>query len=117
MTKNYSFIFIALFLLSLPSLIYAQDIKIVDPLGLPAGADAPFELYGRLISGFTGIMGAVALFFFILGGFKLLTSGGNEEKIDKGRRILIWATLGLVVILSSYVILSYVIATVSTAVK
>lgn len=117
MIKKYSFFFILLIVTIVPLFTSAQDIKITDPLGLSAsGADAPYVLYGRLIKGFTGVMGAIALFFFIMGGFKWLTSGGNEEKVRKGKDTLVWATLGLTVILSSYIILSYVIATLTTTV-
>lgn len=114
MIKKYS-LYLVLFIVTIIPLFAnaAENITITDPLGLTS----PFDLYGRLIRGFTAVMGAVALFFFILGGFKWLTSGGNDEKVKKGRDTLIWATLGLTVILSSYIILSYVIATVSTAVK
>ncbi len=113
MIKKYFSRFITSLLIIAPLLANAtEDITIKDPLGLTS----PFDLYGRLIRGFTAVMGAVALFFFILGGFKWLTSGGNDEKVKKGRDTLIWATLGLAVILSSYIILSYVIATLKTAV-
>ncbi len=93
-------------LATLPLVAVAATVNLDDPLSLQGN---PFELYGRLIRGFTGLVGAVALFFFVLGGMKILTSGGKEEKIKSGKDTLMWATIGMAVILGSYFILSYII--------
>ena len=69
------------------------------------------QLYGRIIYAFLGLSGAVALVMFILGGFSWMTAGGNEEKVKKGRDTLIWASLGLVVIFSSYAVLKTIFET------
>ena len=58
---------------------------------------------GRVINGAMGILGAVALFVMIVGGFQWLTSGGNEEKIKKGTQAMLWAVIGIAIALSSYV--------------
>ena len=42
-----------------------------------------------------GILGAVALIFFIYGGLTWLTAGGSSERIEKGRKILIGAVIGI----------------------
>ena len=69
------------------------------------------QLYGRIIYAFLGLSGAVSLVMFILGGFSWMTAGGNEEKVKKGRDTLIWASLGLVVIFSSYAVLKTIFET------
>jgi len=43
----------------------------------------------RLKSYFTG---------WIYGGFNIMTAAGNAEKVEKGKQILLWATIGLIVI-------------------
>ncbi len=53
--------------------------------------------------------GMVAVVFVIVGGYYYLTARGNEEQATKGRQTLVYALLGL-----SIVILSYVIVTVLT---
>jgi hypothetical protein len=73
------------------------------------------ELYGRIIAGFLGIVGTVALVIFVWGGFLWLTSGGSPEKIKKGRDTLVWAILGLIVVFGSYIILKYVITAITKA--
>jgi len=71
------------------------------------------QLYGRIIYAFLGLSGAVALIMFILGGFSWMTAGGNEEKVKKGRDTLIWATMGLVIIFSSYAVLRTIFETLN----
>ena len=52
-------------------------------------------------------VGAVALLFFVFGGFIMLTSGGRSEWIDWGRRILTAALFGSALILMSFMIVRY----------
>jgi uncharacterized membrane protein YjfL (UPF0719 family) len=56
-----------------------------------------------------GIVGSIALLMFIFGGLTWMLSGGSAEKVKKGRDILIWSAIGLVVIFSSYAIVYFVI--------
>ena len=51
-----------------------------------------------------GIVGSIELLMFVLGGFTWLTSGGNPDRIQRGKSILIWATIGLFVIFAAYAI-------------
>ncbi len=37
-----------------------------------------------------------------------MTAGGASDKVKKGRDILVWATLGLALIFSSYAILNFI---------
>jgi len=75
------------------------------------------ELFGRIIQAMLGVVGSIALVMFIYGGFLWLTSGGSADKIKKGRETLVWAILGLVVVFTSYIILSYVLTAITTATK
>lgn len=50
------------------------------------------------------IAGTVTALFLMIGGFLYITSAGNEEQSEKGRKILINSVIGLVVIIMSYAI-------------
>lgn len=52
--------------------------------------------------------GIVALIFVIFGGFKFLTSGGEKEKVEGARKTLTWSIVGLILILSSFMIVRLV---------
>lgn len=58
-------------------------------------------------------IGAIAFVALIIGGFYWIFSGGNEERIKKGKDIMIWSLVGILIIFSSYAILSFVIKTLT----
>lgn len=80
--------------------------QLTNPLG--EGADIP-EIIARVIKAVLGMVGSIGLLMFVYGGFLWLTAGGNEDRVKKGREVLVWATLGLLVIFSAYAILNFVI--------
>ncbi|OGF21666.1 hypothetical protein A2316_01250 [Candidatus Falkowbacteria bacterium RIFOXYB2_FULL_38_15] len=49
-----------------------------------------------------GILGALALLFFIYGGVTWLTAGGSPERVDKGRKILIGAVVGIAITIGAW---------------
>ncbi len=114
--KNIIFIIIivAIFVV-LPSFVLAQTqltdpLKLIPPNATQAQKDAAIPtLIGRIISAVLGIVGSIALLMFIYGGFMWLTSGGITEKITKGKQVLVWAAIGLVVIFLSYTLVNFVI--------
>lgn len=55
-----------------------------------------------------GIVGALTLLMFIYGGFTWILSGGSSDKVQKGKDIILGAVVGLVIVFSSYMIVSYV---------
>jgi hypothetical protein len=63
--------------------------------------DARFVILGlvKTLLGFTSLL---ALIMVIYGGFIWLTAAGKEDRIKKGRDILVWATIGLVVLMAAW---------------
>jgi len=53
--------------------------------------------------------GAIAVVFVIIGGYFYMTAQGNEEQAEKGKKTLINAAIGIIVIILSYVIISVVV--------
>ena len=62
-----------------------------------------------------GFLGVIAVVIILLGGFKWMTSGGNEEKVKKAKQLIFQGIIGLVIVMSSYAIASFVITSISTA--
>ena len=60
----------------------------------------------RVILGFVGI---IALLIIIYAGFVWMTSAGNPERIDYAKRTLRNAVIGLIIILSAFAIVSFII--------
>lgn len=60
-----------------------------------------------------GITGSLTLLFFVYGGFVWLTSGGNTEQIQKGKKILSSALIGLIIVLASYLIVNFTLSAIT----
>jgi hypothetical protein len=73
----------------------------------PLGTSDIRVLAGRIINVFTGVAGSIALAMFVYGGFLMVTAGGNDEMIKKGKNAMVWAVIGLVVMFGAYAVLSY----------
>ncbi len=74
----------------------------------PLTSDDPAVIIGNIIKGILGLTGVIALVAFVAGGVIWMTSGGNADRVKKGRDILVWAVIGLFIVFSSYSILKYV---------
>ncbi len=73
----------------------------------------PAVLIGNLLAALLGVVGSVALGVFVLGGFYWVSSAGSEEKIKKGKDMILWASLGLAVIFASYAMVTFVIGAIT----
>ena len=70
-------------------------------------------LLGNIINSVLGIIGSLALVMFIYGGATWMLSAGNQEQVTKGKNILIWAALGLVIIFTAYALVRFVLTTIT----
>ncbi len=106
--------FLPTFLLLLPSLVLAAEDPAPNtnstiPLDNPLGASDVGGFIGNAINGVLGVVGALSLFYFVLGGLTWMTSQGSQEKVKRGKETLIWATFGLAMIFFSYALVNFVL--------
>ena len=59
-----------------------------------------------LLSWLTGLLAGI---FIIVGGFRLITSGGNKDTVKSARNTVIYAAVGLAVIILANLIINVVI--------
>jgi len=69
----------------------------------------PNVVIGRIINYIAGISGSLGLIMFIYGGGLWLFSAGNPEMVKKGKNAMIWSAIGITVILSAYILVSWVL--------
>jgi len=62
-----------------------------------------------------GLLGLIAVIMILIGGFKWMTAGGNEEKIESAKKLLTAAIIGLVIILLAWAIVIFAIGVLSNA--
>jgi hypothetical protein len=56
-------------------------------------------------------LGLIAVVIILIGGFKWMTAGGNEEKVSSAKKLLISGLIGLVIVLLAWGIATWVIGT------
>lgn len=90
----------------------AVSAQYVDPDDSKAGGVAKDtnlkDLLVRVINVLLGIAGLVAVIFLIVGGFRYITAGGNEEAAESGKKAIVNAIIGIVIIILSFVIVRVV---------
>ena len=105
---KYYFYALIVFFYALPA--HAQNTQLPNPLG----TTDPRVIAGTIIKGFISISGTIALLMFIYGGFLWMTAMGKPEVVDKGKKILLWTTLGIIIIASAYVLTTAVFNAITT---
>lgn len=105
MHLNIKKLLVALVLLAWPVLSLAQGVRLDNPLQV----SSPVEIFARIVTALVFFTGILAIVFFVLGGFRILTAAGNEEKFAKGKTILLYSVIGFIATISSYYILAQVI--------
>ena len=69
----------------------------------------------RIINVALGFLGIIAVVIVLIGGFKYMVSGGNEEKTTEAKNLIVSGIIGLAIILSAWAITSFVISRLITA--
>lgn len=113
--KKRKLFFILLFLLislfTFKQFAFAQD----DPFGLGGfnlvldNEIEPKSAIVNIINIVLGFLGLIAVIIVIYGGFVWMLSGGQAEKIDKAKKILKNGLIGIIIILLSWGIATFVI--------
>ncbi len=73
------------------------------------GNKDPRKIAPGIINVILGFVGIVAVILIIVGGFKWMTAGGNEDKVDEAKRLMIAGVTGLAIVLAAFGISVFVI--------
>lgn len=89
-----------------PSVVHAQSDLVGESYlqgsGLPS--TSPIVIVARIINVILGILGIITTVLMFYAGFLWLTSAGNEDKIDQAKQTISAAIIGLIIVLSAFVI-------------
>jgi hypothetical protein len=121
-TILFSLFFTVCLLLFSPVLVYGQGIV---PPDHPTATSCPAGYVGNCgnytVNDFIvlavnisrwilGIVGSLTLLMFIYGGTMFLISAGSSDKIGEARKIITAAVVGLLIVLASFLIIKFVLA-------
>lgn len=85
------------------------DLKTIgDKLGTGTPQKLP-ELIGGLINVFLSVLGIIFVVLVVYAGYLWMTAGGEATKVDKAKKLLGQAVIGLVIIVAAYAITAFVI--------
>jgi len=97
--KKFLAVFLFLFLLALPLVVGAQ-------------APDPEVILCKLLQKIKNIVAVIgfgiAVIILIIGGIQYMTAGGNPEKADKGKKLIINALIGIAIVFAAVFILALV---------
>ena len=65
-------------------------------------------IVARIINAALGLLGLVAVIIILYGGFLWMTAKGEAERVQKAKKLLIQALVGLVIIVMSFAIAQFV---------
>ena len=107
--KYFKIIILTIF--ALPLTAFAAESGFLDSLNCITDGDCQlvdvatgFILLTKLL---LGAMGAVALLYFVIGGFQWMTSQGNQEKVRKGQQTMTNTVIALFIAFTSYLLLNF----------
>lgn len=75
-----------------------------------AGNGTISGLATTIINILLGLAGIVAVFMIIIGGYQWMTARGNETQVTNGRKTLINALIGLVIVVLSFAVVQVVVS-------
>lgn len=89
----------------------AQDLNFGNEYAANTGLGErdPREIAASIINIALGFLGILAVVIILIGGFKWMTAAGNEDKVGEAKKIIVAGVIGLVIILASWGIASFVL--------
>lgn len=71
----------------------------------------------QIINVALSLLGIVAVVIILIGGFKWMTAGGNDENVTEARKWIFSGIIGLAIILSAFAVARFVLEQLYTATK
>ncbi len=89
---------------------------LTQPVFAATGDITSVESFIRsIITLLAGLAGLVATGFFVTGGFIYITSSGHPERLEKGKKTLLYSGVGLAITVAAFVISNIVSALATKA--
>jgi len=73
------------------------------------GNKDPRETVGEIINVAMLFLGIIAVGIILVGGFKWMTAGGNDEKVGEAKKLMGSGVIGLVIVLAAWGIATFIL--------
>lgn len=91
----------------------ATGVAYAGNIGLQGGGNDIRDVLVRGLQVVLGFLGIIAVLIVMWGGWLWMTSNGDPAKIDKAKKTLISAVIGLFIILAAFMVVTWIINTTS----
>jgi hypothetical protein len=124
----------SLFIVQLAPLAAAQDVTNQIQSGLCAGSNLDLNnidnpsgscsndalqrvnnIIRHIVNILSAIVGVVAVIMIIIGGFRYITSGGNDTSITSAKNTILYAVIGLVIVALAQVLVHFVLRNITNS--
>ena len=106
---------VAVFALTVLPALATIDPGLDYPASIGLGTKDLRQSVMEVVTVLLGFLGVLAIVIILWGGFRWLTSAGNEEKVGEAKKIITAGIIGLVIIFLSFAITSFVITQLMSA--
>ncbi len=100
--------------LILPYFVFAQSPldrmqNVADQSGYAKADETTIsEILGVVVNAFLSLLGVIFIVLMLIGGYHWMTAAGNQEKVDKAINTIRRAIIGLIIVVGSYAIWSFI---------
>ena len=78
------------------------------------GKEDPRTIIARIINTAMMCLGVIAVVIVLIGGFKWMTAGGNEDKVAEAKKLMGAGVVGMVIVLASWGIAQFIVKQLQT---
>ncbi len=120
--KTLSSLLILTFVLTIPYFVFAQNTssdngilnrldKVANTGGYNVGENVDITtIVGLIVQAVLGLLGVIFVILMVYAGYTWMIASGNETKVGKAKDMLQTAIIGLVIVLSSWAIWSFILS-------
>lgn len=81
-----------------------------SPIGSVNATSSVSTLVDDVINIFSWLVGSISIIMVIYGGFRYVTSGGNDSSISGAKNTIVYALIGLVIVALAQIIVHFVLS-------
>jgi len=113
----FSLLIVAVLILILPNVSFAQNSDqnlsdFANSAGIETTSSLP-TIIGRIVQVFLAVLGIILILLIIYGGWIWMSSAGDPAKIEKAKKIIINAIIGVIVVSLAFAIATFVMNALS----
>ena len=87
-------------------------IKVRQAAGCPetgGNTDAVKTVITSILNGIIAVSGLIAVIFVVVGGINYITSSGDAAKVEKAKKTILYACIGIIITVLSFALVNFVI--------